>query len=573
MGTQGDRLDLALLLDGLAAEREQKITIDVAYRHFSTDRRRFIIADTPGHEQYTRNMATGCSTADCALILIDARKGAQSQTRRHSYIVSALGIRRVAVVINKMDLVEYSAERFHEIEEEYRRTIAGIGLSHVVCLPVSALRGDNVLTRSRHTPWYDGPTVIEYLDTVDIDRDQMATAPFRLPVQWVNRPNPDFRAFAGTIAGGTVRVDDRVRVFPSGRESRVSRIVTFDGDLPEAVAGQAVTLMLADDIDASRGDVIAATDAPPAVADHVEATVIWMADEPLLRGRTYLLRTGTKTVAATVAPIKYKLNVLSLEHVAATQLELNEIGICELQLEGPIAFDPYSENRNTGGFILIDRLTYNTVGAGLLHVGLQGSENVHWQAVDIDKRTRASMKAQKPGVLWLTGLSGAGKSTISNLVERRLQRLGKHTYLLDGDNVRHGLSKDLGFGDADRVENIRRVAEVARLMVDAGLIVLVAFISPFRSERVMARALFAEGEFLEVFVDAPLSVAESRDPKGLYKKARLGELRNFTGIDSPYEAPEAPDVRIDTTTLSAEEAANTIVVLLQERGFLEPASG
>jgi len=573
VGTQGDRLDLALLLDGLAAEREQKITIDVAYRHFSTDRRRFIIADTPGHEQYTRNMATGCSTADCALILIDARKGAQSQTRRHSYIVSALGIRRVAVVINKMDLVEYSAERFHEIEAEYRRTIAGIGLGHVVCLPVSALRGDNVLTRSRQTPWYDGPTVIEYLDTVDIDRDQMATAPFRLPVQWVNRPNPDFRAFAGTIAGGTVRVDDRVRVFPSGRESRVSRIVTFDGDLPEAVAGQAVTLMLADDIDASRGDVIAATDAPPAVADHVEATVIWMADEPLLRGRTYLLRTGTKTVAATVAPIKYKLNVLSLEHVAATQLELNEIGICELQLEGPIAFDPYSENRNTGGFILIDRLTYNTVGAGLLHVGLQGSENVHWQAVDIDKRTRASMKAQKPGVLWLTGLSGAGKSTISNLVERRLQRLGKHTYLLDGDNVRHGLSKDLGFGDADRVENIRRVAEVARLMVDAGLIVLVAFISPFRSERVMARALFAEGEFLEVFVDAPLSVAESRDPKGLYKKARLGELRNFTGIDSPYEAPEAPDVRIDTTTLSAEEAANTIVVLLQERGFLEPASG
>jgi len=573
VGTQGDRLDLALLLDGLAAEREQKITIDVAYRHFSTDRRRFIIADTPGHEQYTRNMATGCSTADCALILIDARKGAQSQTRRHSYIVSALGIRRVAVVINKMDLVEYSAERFHEIEAEYRRTIAGIGLGHVVCLPVSALRGDNVLTRSRHTPWYDGPTVIEYLDTVDIDRDQMATAPFRLPVQWVNRPNPDFRAFAGTIAGGTVRVDDRVRVFPSGRESRVSRIVTFDGDLPEAVAGQAVTLMLADDIDASRGDVIAATDAPPAVADHVEATVIWMADEPLLRGRTYLLRTGTKTVAATVAPIKYKLNVLSLEHVAATQLELNEIGICELQLEGPIAFDPYSENRNTGGFILIDRLTYNTVGAGLLHVGLQGSENVHWQAVDIDKRTRASMKAQKPGVLWLTGLSGAGKSTISNLVERRLQRLGKHTYLLDGDNVRHGLSKDLGFGDADRVENIRRVAEVARLMVDAGLIVLVAFISPFRSERVMARALFAEGEFLEVFVDAPLSVAESRDPKGLYKKARLGELRNFTGIDSPYEAPETPDLRIDTTTLSAEEAANTIVVLLQERGFLEPASG
>jgi bifunctional enzyme CysN/CysC len=568
VGTQGEDLDFALLLDGLAAEREQGITIDVAYRHFTTPRRRFIVADTPGHEQYTRNMATGASTADCAVILVDARKGVLTQTRRHSYIVSAFGIRHVVLAINKMDLVDYAEDRFREVEADYRRTVAGIGITDITCIPLSALRGHNVVSRSDRMPWYTGPSLLEFLETVEVDLERMQSAPFRLPVQWVSRPHHDFRGFAGTVAGGAVRVGDPVRVLPSGRESEVARIVTLDGDLEAAVAGQAVTLTLTDEVDASRGDMIVAAVAPPQVADQFESTVVWMADEPMLRGRTYLLRCGTKTVGATVAPIKYKVNVNTLEHVAATKLELNEIGVCNLELDQSIAFDPYSENRDTGGFVLIDRITYTTVGAGLFRFALRRSQNVHWQALDVDKRSRAALKGQQPCVLWLTGLSGAGKSTLANLVEKKLQVFGRHTYLLDGDNVRHGLNKDLGFTDADRVENIRRVAEVAKLMVDAGLIVIVSFISPFRAERRMARALVGEGEFIEVFVDAPLAVAEARDPKGLYKKARLGELKNFTGIDSPYEPPENPEIHIDTSRVSPEEATDLVVDALLDRRLL-----
>jgi bifunctional enzyme CysN/CysC len=568
VGTQGGDLDFALLLDGLAAEREQGITIDVAYRHFTAMRRHFIVADTPGHEQYTRNMATGASTADCAVILADARKGVLTQTRRHSYIVSVLGIRHVVLAVNKMDLVGYSEARFREIEEEYLRAVAAIGMGEISFIPLSALRGDNVVRRSDSMGWYRGPTLLDYLETVEVDQQRMQSKPFRFPVQWVNRPNLDFRGFAGTVAGGTVRVGDPVRVLPSGRPSRVSGIVTFDGDLAFAVAGQAVTLTLEDEVDASRGDLIAAAQEPPDVADQFEATIIWMADEPLLRGRSYLLRCGAKTVGATIAPLKYKLNVNTLEHVAATKLELNEIGVCDLELDRPIAFDPYTENRDTGGFILIDRISYHTVGAGLFQFALRRAHNVSWQAIDIDKKARAGLKGQEPCVVWMTGLSGAGKSTISNLVDRKLHLRGRHTYVLDGDNVRHGLNKDLGFTAADRVENIRRVAEVARLMVDAGLIVIVSFISPFRAERRMARSLFDEDEFVEIFVDAPLPLAEQRDPKGLYRKARRGELKNFTGIDSPYEAPENPELRIDTSALSPEQAADRVIQELTDRGVL-----
>jgi bifunctional enzyme CysN/CysC len=571
VGTQGDALDFALLLDGLAAEREQGITIDVAYRHFFTPKRRFIIADTPGHEQYTRNMATGASTADAAVILIDARKGVLTQTRRHTYIVSALGIRQVALAVNKMDLVDYDPSRFAEIEQAYRRVAAEIGLPEVVCIPVSALRGDNVTRRSERMPWYTGKTLLEYLDTISLDEEQTRTAPFRMPVQWVNRPNLDFRGFAGTVAAGTVRSGDGVRVLPSGRQTTVSRVVSFDGDVDTAVPGQAVTLVLADELDVSRGDVIASATSPASVADQFEATVVWMAEEPMLRGRTYLMRCGTKLANVTVAPLKYKVNVNTLERVAATKLELNEIGVCDLELDQRIAFDPYADNRDTGGFILIDRLTFNTVGAGMIHFALRRSQNVHWQSIDVDRAERARIKGQKPCVIWLTGIPAAGKSTIANLVEKQLHERGRHTYLLDGDNVRHGLNKDLGFTAADRVENIRRVAEVAKLMVDAGLIVLVSFISPFRNERETARRLVGGEEFLEVFVDTPTDVAERRDPKGLYKKARAGELKNFTGIDSPYERPENPDVHLDTMTMSAEDSALAILETLIDRGVIPSA--
>ena len=562
-GTQGDDLDFALLVDGLAAEREQGITIDVAYRSFSTGRRRFIVADTPGHEQYTRNMVTGASTADAAIILIDARHGVLTQTRRHSYIVSLIGIGRVAVAINKMDLVDYSETRYREIETQYRDFAKQIGLTDVTGIPMSALKGDNVLAPSPNTPWFHGPTLMGWLETVEVDEERLRKLPLRFPVQWVNRPSMSFRGFSGTVASGVVKPGDMVRVQPSGRESRVARLVTADGDLPQAVAGQSITVTLTDEIDISRGDLISSAGAPAEVADQFEATIVWLNEKPMLRGRTYSMKIGSNTVAATITPLKYQININTLEHVAAETLELNQIGVCELELDQPIAFDPYSENRDMGGFILIDRLTNHTVGGGMLRFALRRAHNIHVQHVDVDKAARAALKGQRPCVLWLTGLSGAGKSTIANLVEKKLHALGHHTYLLDGDNVRHGLNKDLGFTAADRVENIRRIAEVAKLMVDAGLIVLTAFISPFRAERHMARSLFADGEFVEVFVDAPLSVAEQRDPKGLYKKARRGELKNFTGIDSPYEEPEAPDIRIDTATLTPEQAADDVLAALQ----------
>ncbi|MGE0594462.1 MAG: sulfate adenylyltransferase subunit CysN [Vicinamibacterales bacterium] len=568
VGTRGAEIDFALLVDGLAAEREQGITIDVAYRFFSTDTRKFIVADTPGHEQYTRNMVTGASTADLAVILIDARKGVLTQTRRHSYLVSLLGIRRIVLAINKMDLVDYAQDVFETIERDYRAFATQIDLEDITAIPISAVRGDNVVESGDNMPWYRGPVLMEHLERVPVG-DELEARPFRLPVQWVNRPNLDFRGFTGLIPSGTVRPGDMVRVLPSGRQSRVARAIVGGRDVAEAVAGQSVTLTLADEIDVSRGDVLANVDAPPAVADQFEATIVWMHERPMLQGRSYLMKIGTRTVTATVSPLKYKVNVNTLEHVAAKTLELNDIGVCGLELSQPIVFESYAESRDLGGFILIDRMTNNTVGAGLLHFALRRSQNVHWQALDVDKHARADLKGQKPCVLWFTGLSGAGKSTIANEVERRLHALGRHTYLLDGDNVRHGLNKDLGFTDADRVENIRRIGEVSRLMVDAGLIVLVSFISPFRAERRMARSLLAEGEFFEVFVDTPLEVAETRDPKGLYKKARRGELRNFTGVDSPYEPPEVPEVRVETTRISPEQAADIILEQLRAAGIFE----
>ena len=570
MGTQGDALDFALLLDGLAAEREQGITIDVAYRFFSTDRRKYIVADTPGHEQYTRNMVTGASTADAAVLIVDARKGVLTQTRRHAYIVSLLGIRHVLVAVNKMDLVKYSEQAFNPIVEQFGDFAKRIGLEDVSFIPVSALKGDNVVAPSKHMHWYRGATLIGHLETVEIDEERLQEAPFRLPVQWVNRPHHDFRGFTGTIASGAIRSGERVRVQPSGRESSVACIVTADGALERAVVGQSITLTLADEIDISRGDVISAAEAPAEVADQFEATVIWMADEPMLPGRPYLLKIGARTVNAQVGELKYKVNVNSLEHVAAKTLALNEIGVCNLSLDHPVAFDAYKEIRDTGGFILIDRVSNNTVGAGLLDFALRRAHNIHIQALDLNKTVRAQMKGQKSCVLWLTGLSGAGKSTIANLVEKKLHALGRHTYLLDGDNVRHGLNKDLGFTDVDRVENIRRVAEVAKLMVDAGLIVITAFISPFRAERRMARELMEGGEFIEVFIDTPLAVAEQRDSKGLYKKARQGDLKHFTGIDSPYEVPEHAEIRVETTQLAPDAAADLIVRELAQRGVIGP---
>jgi bifunctional enzyme CysN/CysC len=568
VGTQGGELDFALLVDGLAAEREQGITIDVAYRFFSTEHRKFIVADTPGHEQYTRNMVTGASTAQVAVILVDARTGVLTQTRRHSYLVSLLGIRKIVLAVNKLDLVDYSQEVFDSIVADYRAFAEEIGLDDVVSIPLSALRGDNVTGPSPETPWYDGPSLIGYLEQVELD-DDLQSAPFRMPVQWVNRPDLDFRGFSGQVVGGTVRPGDRVRAVPSGQESHVARIVTADGDLDQAVAGQSVTICLADEIDVSRGDVLATAMDPPGVADQFECHLVWMATEELLPGRPYLLKLGTRTVTATVAQPKYSVNVNTLEHTAARTLQLNEIGVCNLNLDRPVPFDPYSDNRDMGGFILIDKFTKATVAAGLLHFALRRADNVHWQAVEVDKDARAAQAGHRPALVWFTGLSGSGKSTVANLVEQRLHTLGYRTYLLDGDNVRHGLNKDLGFTDADRVENVRRVAEVGRLMVDAGMIVLASFISPFRAERRMARDLMDDGEFVEVFVDSGLEVAESRDRKGLYAKARRGELVNFTGIDSPYEAPESPEIHLDTSgPATAAQAAEQVVDHLRRTGII-----
>jgi bifunctional enzyme CysN/CysC len=569
VGTRGGELDFALLVDGLAAEREQGITIDVAYRFFSTEGRKFIVADTPGHEQYTRNMITGASTADLAVILIDARKGVLTQTRRHSFLVHLIGIRRVVLAVNKMDLVGHSRASFDGIVADYRAFAARIGLTDITAIPLSAVYGDNIIERSGAMSWYQGPTLMQHLESVPV-ADDTTGRPFRLPVQWVNRPHADFRGFAGQIASGSVRPGDRVRILPSGRETQIARIVTAGGDLDQASAGQSVTLTLASEVDVSRGDVIAAAEAPPQVADQFEATIVWMHQEPLLQGRAYLMKSATRTVTATIAPVKHKINVNTLDELPAERLELNDIGVCELELDRPIPFEPYAHNHTLGGFILIDRLTNGTVGAGLLNFALRRSQNVHWQALDVDKQVRARQKGQRACVLWLTGLSGAGKSTIANRIEKRLTAQGRHTYLLDGDNVRHGLNKDLGFTAQDRVENIRRVAEVSKLMVDAGLIVLVSFISPFRSERRMARELFASGEFLEVFIDTPLAEAERRDVKGLYKKARRGELKNFTGIDSPYEPPEEPQIRIDTTVMDADQAAEHIIAHLENLKFTQP---
>ena len=564
IGTQGGAIDFALLVDGLAAEREQGITIDVAYRFFSTEKRKFIVADTPGHEQYTRNMVTGASTADAAVILIDARKGVLTQTRRHSYLVSLLGIRHVVLAVNKMDLVGWNPAVFEEIVADYRVFAEKIGLTAFTPIPISGLGGDNIATASEHAPWFKGPILMDWLEGVEVE-DDLRAKPLRMPVQWVNRPNLDFRGFSGLIASGAIKPGDRIRALPSGRESRVARIVTLPGDLDQAVAGQSVTLTLEDEIDISRGDVIATADAPAPVANQFEATLVWMDDEPLPPGRTYLLKIGARTVGASVTDIKHRVNVNTLEHTAAKRLDLNEIGLVNLSLDQAIAFEPYAENRQMGGFILIDRLSNRTVGAGMINFALRRADNIHWQHTDVTKSSRAALKSQRGQVVWLTGLSGAGKSTIANLVEKRLHALGRHTYLLDGDNVRHGLNKDLGFTEEDRVENIRRVAEVAKLMVDAGLIVLTAFISPFRAERRLARDLLGPGEFIEVFVDTPLAVAEARDVKGLYRKARSGQLKNFTGVDSPYEAPESPELRIDTTAIDPVEAAEKIVAWLEGR--------
>jgi bifunctional enzyme CysN/CysC len=559
VGTQGQEIDFALLVDGLAAEREQGITIDVAYRFFATDKRKFIVADCPGHEQYTRNMVTGASTADLAVILIDARKGVLTQTRRHSYLAKLIGIRHIVLAVNKMDLIDYDQARYDAICDDYRSFAASIGISDFTAIPISGFRGDNITAKSANTPWYEGEALIAHLEGVDLGAVGGADQPFRMPVQWVNRPNLDFRGFAGLIASGSVKPGDAVRVLPSGKTSRVERIVTLDGDLDDATVGQSVTLCLTDQIDISRGDVLAAADSPPEASNQFEASFIWMDDQPMVPGRAYWLKLAAQTVSATVQPPKYVVNVNTLDHLAAKTFDLNAIGVAEMATDRPLVFEPYASNRSLGGFILIDKMTNRTVAAGLINFSLRRAQNVHWQPTDVARADHAALKNQRPLVLWFTGLSGSGKSTIANAVEKSLNLMNRHTFLLDGDNVRHGLNKDLGFTDADRIENIRRVGEVAKLMTDAGLIVLTAFISPFRAERDMVRAMLPEGEFVEIFVDTPLEVAEARDVKGLYKKARAGQLKNFTGIDSPYEAPEQPDIRVNTAEMTPQEAADHII--------------
>lgn len=562
VGTQGQKIDFALLVDGLAAEREQGITIDVAYRFFSTDKRKFVVADTPGHEQYTRNMATGASTADLAILMIDARKGILTQTKRHSFIVSLLGIKNVILAINKMDLVGFDQKVFEQIDQGYREFAKGLGFDDIVSIPLSALEGDNILEKSDNTNWYQGPMLMEHLENVEIHEINEQIS-FRLPVQWVNRPNLDFRGYSGTIASGKISVGDEIIALPSAKTSKVSNIIGANGEKKVAVAGEAVTLCLQDEIDITRGDVIAHTNERPETTDQFQAHLIWMHEEHMLPGRPYVIKTNNKISEGMITELKHKINVNSLEHESGKTLELNEVGLVNINLNQPIAYDQYNTNKSMGSFIVIDKFTNATVACGMIKFGLRRANNVHWQEVDVDKKSRAKHKHQKAKILWFTGLSGSGKSTIANLVEKKLHALGKHTYLLDGDNVRHGLNKDLGFTDVDRVENIRRIGEVSKLMVDAGLIVLTAFISPFKAERRMVREMVGTDEFLEIFVDTPLDVCEQRDIKGLYKKARSGNLKNFTGIDSPYEIPETAEIHVNTVDNSAEEAADYIVKKLQ----------
>lgn len=567
LGTQGDKLDLALLVDGLAAEREQGITIDVAYRFFSTDKRKFIVADTPGHEQYTRNMATGASTADLAILLVDARKGLLDQTRRHSFIAHLLGVRHIVLAVNKMDLLGFDQQVFDKIEADYRSFASDLTFADITCIPVSALEGDNIASASARSPWYQGPSLIQHLEAVEIAEEAQAR-PFRMPVQWVNRPNLDFRGFAGNVASGRVRPGDKIKVMPSGRETTVARLVTYDGDLEGAAAGDAVTITLADEVDVARGDMLVAADAPTEVADQFEAKIVWMDEQPLLPGRNYIVRFANQSVTGMVSQLKYAYNINTLEHVAAKKLQLNEVGVANLSLTRALPFDAYADNPVTGAFILIDPSTDATVGAGMIDFALRRASNIHWQALDVDADARAAQKHQTPVCLWFTGLSGSGKSTIANLVEKKLHAAGKHTYILDGDNIRHGLNRDLGFTDEDRVENVRRVGEVAKLMVDAGLLVMTSFISPFKAEREMVRNMLPENRFVEVFVDTPFELCAERDPKGLYKKAKAGEIKNFTGLDSPYEAPETADIHLKTAEQSAEACADEVLRYLENNGLI-----
>ena len=564
IGTQGDEIDFALLVDGLAAEREQGITIDVAYRFFSTDKRKYIVADTPGHEEYTRNMATGASTADVAIILIDAKQGVLTQTRRHSFIVSMVGVKKVLLAVNKLDLVDYSEEVYRQIVSDYSDFAeSALNIDSITAIPISALLGDNVVERSEKTPWYTGETIMEYLENIEV-RNQRKQASFRMPVQWVNRPNSNFRGFSGLIASGETKIGDKVRLHPGGKESSIASIVTWEGELQQASVGQSVTITLNDEIDVSRGDTIAVSTDPCGESDQFQSRILWMSDNPMIPGRQYIFKSNTQTTTLTLGKLKHRIDVNTLNHLPAKTLELNEIGVCNISLDKRIAFDPYDDNRTMGGFIVIDRLSNNTVGMGLIDFALRRSENIHWQKMDVSKESRAEQKSQAAKIIWFTGLSGSGKSSIANILEKKLQALGKHTITLDGDNMRHGLNRDLGFTTADRVENIRRVGEVAKLMVNSGLICITSFISPFESERKMARSLVPENEFIEVYIDTPLSVCEERDVKGLYAKARTGEIPNFTGISSPYESPENPEIRIDTTKLSAEEAANQIIEFILE---------
>ena len=559
VGTQEGEIDFALLVDGLAAEREQGITIDVAYRFFSTDKRKYIVADTPGHEEYTRNMATGASTADVAIILVDASQGVLTQTRRHSFIVSMVGVKRIILAVNKLDLVNYSEEVFNEIKQEYHNFAnEALTIEEITAIPISALKGDNIVGPSKNTPWYSGQSIIEYLETVEVSADTQSR-PFRMPVQWVNRPNREFRGFTGLIGSGTISTGDKIRVLPSGTESTVARIVTYDGDLELAGAGRSITLTLNDEIDISRGDIITSAESPCSSADQFQARILWMDDSSMASGRQYIFKSNSQTTSLTLGKLKHRINVNTLEELPAKELDMNEIGVCNISLSSRIAFDPYDSDPVMGGFVIVDRMTNNTVGMGLIDFALRRADNIHWQSMDVTKESRAQQKGQRQRVVWFTGLSGSGKSSIANILEKKLQAMGRHTITLDGDNIRHGLNRDLGFTKTDRVENIRRVGETSKLMLEAGLICITSFISPFESERQTVREMLDEGEFVEVFVDTPLEVCEQRDVKGLYAKARAGELPNFTGITSPYESPQNPEIRIDTTVMSAEDAAEKIL--------------